>query len=279
MMHMANCVTTGTSQFDRPRRRDAFTLVELLVVVSILALLLALLTPTLQRTRELARRSICRSNLHQWTLGCTLYARASSGWFPVAQPVGNHYSPIHGTTVGLSGFGIDTMYISGWKLPVGIGVVLDKGYVTDGRLADCPSSTHPYMRYDKLDTAYTNRGYGGWPAPGKPGPPGHRECSYQYRATIGLRDGLAARPPSIEKDPGETVYLADFWVYHCWHSEKGILGLGTFMHRTGYNAACIDGHVRWHDDPDEDMINASYSWYDWPLQEAIWRTWFEGRSD
>ena len=52
---------------------SGFTLVELLVVVAIICLLLALLTPTLGRTRELTKAVICRSNLHQMGNGLQGY--------------------------------------------------------------------------------------------------------------------------------------------------------------------------------------------------------------
>ena len=45
--------------------RRGFTLVEMLSVVAVLALLLALLLPSLARARETSRRMVCLSNLHQ----------------------------------------------------------------------------------------------------------------------------------------------------------------------------------------------------------------------
>ena len=61
------------------RRRRAFTLVELLVVIGIIALLISILMPALGRAREQSRRLRCLSNMRQLTLAWLGYAQNNKG--------------------------------------------------------------------------------------------------------------------------------------------------------------------------------------------------------
>ena len=56
------------------KKVKGFTLIELLVVIAIIAILMAILMPTLNRAREQGRRAACLSNLKQLTLGWLMYA-------------------------------------------------------------------------------------------------------------------------------------------------------------------------------------------------------------
>jgi prepilin-type N-terminal cleavage/methylation domain-containing protein len=62
--------------------RLAFTLIELLVVIAIIAILAALLLPTLGRAKAKAQRVNCLSNLRQVALGFELWSQSHGGKFP-----------------------------------------------------------------------------------------------------------------------------------------------------------------------------------------------------
>ncbi len=66
----------------RPRRRG-FTMIEALVCTGVLASLIALLLPTVNRARELSRRAKCAANLHGIGFAAQNFAQDHNGYFPV----------------------------------------------------------------------------------------------------------------------------------------------------------------------------------------------------
>src|SRR5262245_41955706 len=64
------------------RVADAFTLLELLVGIAIIALMAGILLPTLAGARSAARAALCSSNLRQWALAVNTYATDNAGFLP-----------------------------------------------------------------------------------------------------------------------------------------------------------------------------------------------------
>ena len=156
------------------RRRIAFTLIEMLVVIVIIGALMALLVPAIQMGREAARRSQCTNRLRQLATAVAQFEQ-SRGEYP-------GYNNVRAVTK--TGISLPT----GWLFPLLPYLDHDslyQTYATGGELADSVMFPPVYLEMAVCPSDATIEG--------KPGVP---EASYV--ANCGLRDG-----PATLRVPGD----------------------------------------------------------------------------
>lgn len=123
------------------RKTRAFTLVELLVVIGIIALLISILMPALNRARESAKRAQCLSNLHQQGIYLSMYVNQYKGALPVG-------------TYGDFAVMSYTIYSQVPNEYTGMGLLVPAGLVSqdvetaDGKVFYCPTQTDPGYNSD-----------------------------------------------------------------------------------------------------------------------------------
>ena len=134
----------------RPTRIDgraaAFTLVELLVVIGIIALLISMLLPALSGAREASYRAACLNNIRQLSLGFINYASQNKGFFPR-----DRYPYINLATYERSWWGvplIEGKYVTvgaGWKPYIWTNEEYEALKSSYG-VFSCPSAAAPGIR-------------------------------------------------------------------------------------------------------------------------------------
>jgi prepilin-type N-terminal cleavage/methylation domain-containing protein len=86
--------------------RKVFTLIELLVVIAIIAILAALLLPSLSRARFQARVSSCIGNVHQWMTAMQMYGDDNDGMLPANYGGINPFDITRSMHDGLAEYGL-----------------------------------------------------------------------------------------------------------------------------------------------------------------------------
>ena len=124
-------------------RRSGFTLVELLVVIGIIAILVSLLLPALNKAREAASRVKCASNLRQIGTYTALYANTYKNVVPIGYVADDAYIPGNSTVWRMD----KARQVNG---PTGLGHLFVGGIFKGSQLGEsrkiffCPSMNSEY---------------------------------------------------------------------------------------------------------------------------------------
>jgi prepilin-type N-terminal cleavage/methylation domain-containing protein len=124
------------------RRRKAFTLVELLVVIGIIAVLVAVLLPALTKARASANRTACLSNLRQIGMAIQIYANQNSDQIPIGT-TGGQLQENYGIWYGATG--------NRWQP---FGVLFFTGLIKNPPSFYCPAESDWYYGYNTSENPW-----------------------------------------------------------------------------------------------------------------------------
>ena len=145
----------------RAGRRGAFTLIELLVVIAIIALLMTMLLPVLRRAKELARRSICATNVKSLLSTMAIYSSQNANRVPLGYQGNSEFRQ--------TDYLVNQGVASQARPNMHYGCLVKDKLIGNPRNFYCPSSTfdlfqfnteiNPWLRPGSLST-WTRFGYG-----------------------------------------------------------------------------------------------------------------------
>lgn len=208
-------------------RSRGFTMVDVMVSVSVIIVLIGLMLPAIRKATETAHRVVCASNVRQMGLGLLMYADANKDLIlPTTfyDPTRNRPEQmliirLSGVTSAPRDFSPET---GGWD---GLGLLYHGEYLDSARCFFCPSHTgdHPFENYSMNFGSVPN----------------FVVSNYQYRGA-----GPNGQRHLFRIEPRRTALIAD-----------GMRIQSDYNHKVGSNVMRADLSITWYRDTGGELVS------------------------
>jgi len=222
-----------------------FTLIELLVVVAIISLLVSILVPSLQKAKELAKQTLCATQLHQIGVGTAMYGGDYEGCFggPGIYEITGGADYIEPAYVGGYPYNDDSMWMSfcTWKSHM-CAFIWYWPYL--GKVARYTQNLNDFWTLDVIAGQPITNGV--WACPSNITP--LVGFSYVYNEYLSnARKGTFQNPlfSANRVHQGDIKNAADVYIHGDEHS---------YAHGNGRNFLFVDSHVEFVYDGDPEPI-------------------------
>ncbi len=186
-------------------RNDKFTLLELLIVISMIAILLSLLLPSLSKAKEAAKIALCANNQKQMSIGLYGFTQDNDSRLPTSYHSTWDNSvtprvPIH--AAGLPNWDVQIINYLSLELPI-------DGNFNSGRSYDspevfaCPSDIRTNLNSKRRAKSYSGNRLIQNPA--------HMETNFPGMFLNGTGSDLKSRSMAIVSQASRTLLLAEKW--------------------------------------------------------------------
>jgi len=196
--------------------RSAFTLVDLLVSMAVIAVLIGLISPTLGHIQDAARKVVCASNLRQIGLTLSMYRDDHDGFFPAARAEPGRAADQVDPQLAHTGEHPDS-----WS---GFGWLVGTGYLSTPQVFYCPAHTG-----DITSEAYADA----WMMLDQP-----IRTNYAYRAELVPSGDILDRPQSFAEARSPSSILAS----------DAFSNINEINHASGFNTLSLGLDVAWRPD-------------------------------
>jgi len=220
-----------------PTRRHAFSLIDLLVSIAVIAVLISIISPTLAHVRDAADKIVCASNLRQVGLCLSMYRDDYDGLLPSERRERFARTDYDTPDPQIAHTGENP---SAWS---GLGYLVADGYLSAPEVLYCPA--HPgEVNHENYASAW-------------------RMLDREIRTNYAYRGSLAADLASVQayvpQDGAASAHTHDTSQQHAVLVADAFSTPNDISHASGFNTLSLSLSVTWHSDPNDEIVTLARS--------------------